>query len=115
MTAADAASPPPSGAMIGRVALVTGGTGALGQAVVARLLAGGARVWVPWVDEREHAALMARVAPAAAARLVTCPCDVLRQDALASVVDDLVAREGAVHALITTVRAEMRAEKVGAR
>jgi NAD(P)-dependent dehydrogenase (short-subunit alcohol dehydrogenase family) len=89
--------------MMDRVALVTGGTGALGQAVVTRLLAGGARVWVPWVDEREHAALEARVAPAAAARLVTCPCDVLREDALASLVDDLVTREGAVHALITTV------------
>ncbi len=33
--------------------VVTGGTGALGQAVVARLLAAGARVHVPWNAERE--------------------------------------------------------------
>jgi len=91
------------GPMTGRVVLVTGGTGALGQAVVFRLLADGARVWVPWVDEREHAALTARVAAGAAGRLTTTPCDVLRDGALPRLVDDLVARDGAVHALVTTV------------
>src|SRR5689334_6424158 len=34
-------------------AIVTGGTGGLGSAVVARLLDGGWRVVVPWVVERE--------------------------------------------------------------
>ena len=33
--------------------IVTGGTGALGAAVVGRLLADGARVVVPWIDPRE--------------------------------------------------------------
>jgi len=36
-----------------RTALVTGGTGGLGTAVVSRLLAGGWRVVVPWIAERE--------------------------------------------------------------
>jgi NAD(P)-dependent dehydrogenase (short-subunit alcohol dehydrogenase family) len=36
-----------------RTAVVTGGTGGLGTAVVARLLEGGWRVVVPWVAERE--------------------------------------------------------------
>ncbi len=36
-----------------RTAIVTGGTGGLGSAVVARLLADGWRVVVPWVAERE--------------------------------------------------------------
>lgn len=38
-----------------RVALVTGGTGALGRAVVRRLLAGGAQVHVSWRREQEQA------------------------------------------------------------
>lgn len=37
----------------GRVALVTGGTGALGRAVVARLATGGADVHASWVTEAE--------------------------------------------------------------
>lgn len=37
----------------GRSFVVTGGTGALGAAVVERLLAGGAEVHVPWILERE--------------------------------------------------------------
>ena len=37
----------------GRHVVVTGGTGALGTAVVARLVAGGARVTVPVFDEGE--------------------------------------------------------------
>lgn len=41
----------------GRVALVTGGTGALGRAVVARLAAGGADVYASWVTEAEAADL----------------------------------------------------------
>ncbi len=36
-----------------RTAIVTGGTGGLGSAVVTRLLVGGWRVVVPWVVERE--------------------------------------------------------------
>lgn len=40
-----------------RVALVTGGTGALGRAVVRRLAEGGAKVHVPWIVEKEVAEL----------------------------------------------------------
>lgn len=36
-----------------RVAVVTGGTGALGRAVVGRFIAAGAAVHVPWIDEGE--------------------------------------------------------------
>lgn len=98
-----AGGPGERGPMTGRVALVTGGTGALGQAVVLRLLGDGARVWVPWVDEREHAALTTRVAGEAAGRLTATPCDVLQEHALPRLVDDLVAREGGVHVLVMTV------------
>lgn len=46
--------------MSDRVVLVTGGTGALGQAVVERFLAAGARVVVPWVSEEEARELRER-------------------------------------------------------
>ena len=42
-----------SGTDLTRTAIVTGGTGGLGAAVVAELLDGGWRVVVPWVAERE--------------------------------------------------------------
>lgn len=43
-----------------RVALVTGGTGALGSAVVLDLLASGAQVAVPYIADREWQELLAR-------------------------------------------------------
>jgi NAD(P)-dependent dehydrogenase (short-subunit alcohol dehydrogenase family) len=47
-----------------RGVIVTGGTGALGLAVVARLLARGARVAVPYRDEREWVALQEKAGTA---------------------------------------------------
>ena len=47
----------------GRVALVTGGTGALGRAVVARLVADNADVHVSWVTEAEAASLQTVLGP----------------------------------------------------
>lgn len=44
-------------AQVDGVALVTGGTGGLGRAVVAELLEAGAEVVVPWVAEREREAV----------------------------------------------------------
>jgi NAD(P)-dependent dehydrogenase (short-subunit alcohol dehydrogenase family) len=72
-----------------RAALVTGGTGALGRAVVRRLLAAGARVHVTWRGERERAdftALLGKDAPAVVLHRVdlAAPADVSRLfDALA--------------------------------
>jgi len=45
---------------IARTALITGGTGGLGVAVVERFLADGWKVVVPWVHERERQRLPAR-------------------------------------------------------
>jgi len=55
--------------LAGRVAVVTGGTGALGQAVVLRLLADGAIVAVPYAVEAERERLTQRVAAADRQRL----------------------------------------------
>jgi NAD(P)-dependent dehydrogenase (short-subunit alcohol dehydrogenase family) len=43
--------------MTGRIAVVTGGTGALGQSIVLRFLRAGATVAVPWLVAEEWAAL----------------------------------------------------------
>lgn len=48
-------------AEVGGVALVTGGTGGLGRAVVTELLDAGAHVVVPWVAERERDAVASEI------------------------------------------------------
>jgi NAD(P)-dependent dehydrogenase (short-subunit alcohol dehydrogenase family) len=68
-------------------AIVTGGTGGLGSAVVARLLDDGWRVVVPWVVERE----LERVQEREGLELVQA--DLFDVDAVADVVS-LAAREG---------------------
>ena len=87
----------------GRVALVTGGTGALGQAVTLRLLAEGATVGVPWVVEREHEALLARLKPDERNRLTTARADVTDPQALGGVVETLRSRHGRLDILISLV------------
>jgi len=90
-------------ALTGRVALVTGGTGALGQAVTLRLLAEGAAVCVPWVVEAEHERLGAAVKPAEAGRLFAERCDVTDGAALGRFLDAARGRHGAIDVLVTLV------------
>jgi NAD(P)-dependent dehydrogenase (short-subunit alcohol dehydrogenase family) len=70
-------------------AIVTGGTGALGTAVVQRLLDGGWRVVVPWVLERE----LERVTPREGLELIQA--DLFEPQAVQSVVSLAVSGEGA--------------------
>lgn len=78
-----------------RTALVAGGSGQLGQAVVARLLAGGERVCVPWVVEREAEGLRAAFpAEADEGRLRLSRCDIADPDQAAALLDVLVADWG---------------------
>jgi NAD(P)-dependent dehydrogenase (short-subunit alcohol dehydrogenase family) len=87
----------------GRMAIVTGGTGALGQAVVGRLLAEGASLCVPWIVDREHEALQARLDAAQRDRLLTVRADVTEPQAMADVVSRARKRHGRVDILITLV------------
>lgn len=89
--------------LAGRVALVTGGTGALGQAVTLRLLADGATVCVPWVVEEEQTRLLAAVKPAEARHLFVERCDVTDAAALARFVEAARGRHGAIGVLVTLV------------
>ncbi|HEU4369302.1 MAG TPA: SDR family NAD(P)-dependent oxidoreductase [Methylomirabilota bacterium] len=86
-----------------RVALVTGGSGALGTAVTRRFLADGAVVCVPWIVERERERLEAMVDPAGRARLVLEHCDVADDAAMAALVARTLERHGRIDVLVTAV------------
>jgi NAD(P)-dependent dehydrogenase (short-subunit alcohol dehydrogenase family) len=72
-----------------RSAIVTGGTGGLGSAVVARLLDDGWRVAVPWIVERELERLPERDG------LELVQADLFDPDAVASVVSQAAGAPGA--------------------
>ncbi len=86
-----------------RVALVTGGSGALGQAITHRFLADGAVVCVPWIVERERERLEASVDAAARARLMLERCDVGDDAAMAELTARTLKRHGRVDVLVTAV------------
>ena len=85
-----------------RVAIVTGGSGALGSAITLRLLADGMGVAVPWVVEGERERLEAQTA-AVRERVLLEPCDVLDPAAFAGLVTRTEAKLGPVAALVTVV------------
>src|SRR5262249_56383033 len=81
-----------SSTLTGRVALVTGGTGALGQAVTRRLLADGATVAAPFIVDDERDRLQAGVDAAAKDRLLLVRADVTDERAVGDLVNPLQAR-----------------------
>jgi len=86
-----------------RVALVTGGSGALGQAITQRFLGEGAIVCVPWIVERERERLEASVEPAARGRLVLERCDVADDAAMARLAGSLHERYRRIDVLVSAV------------
>jgi len=87
----------------GRVAVVTGGAGALGGAVTSRLLGDGAYVAVP-LELASHAdALRERVTPAARDRLFMDVVDATDLDAMTGFADAVARRHGRVDFLVAIV------------
>lgn len=87
-----------------RTALVAGGTGVLGSAVVEVLLGRGEKVCVPFYDESEAARLRAANADAVAeGRLRLSECDVADPDQLAALLDVLQADWGPLWLACSTV------------
>ena len=86
-----------------RVALVTGGSGALGQAITHRFLADGAVVCVPWVVEDERARLEASVEAPARSRLMLERCDVGDDTAMGALAKRTLERHGRIDVLVTAV------------
>ncbi|UCE86253.1 MAG: SDR family NAD(P)-dependent oxidoreductase [Deltaproteobacteria bacterium] len=84
----------------GRSVIATGGTGALGRAVVRAFLEAGDRVVVPWIVEAERAALMAaEPAAAGSGQLVWVEADVAEEDGA----DRVATAAGATDVLINGV------------
>src|SRR2546425_9642664 len=86
-----------------RVAIVTGGTGALGQAVTQRFLTEGAVVAVPYAVAKERDQLCERATPADRGRLVTEPVDVTDLAAMTAFVERTVVARGRVDILVGAV------------
>lgn len=89
--------------LAGKVALVTGGTGALGQAVTRRFLADGATVAAPFIVDAERDRLQAGVDAAAKDRLLLVRADVTDERAVADLVNTLQARHRRLDVLVTLV------------
>ncbi len=90
-------------AVTGQVAIVTGGTGALGQAITGTLLDAGATVAIPYAVPEERAALEARLVPELRARLHPAPADVTDEGAFGKFVQAVRERHGRVDALVNGV------------
>jgi NAD(P)-dependent dehydrogenase (short-subunit alcohol dehydrogenase family) len=90
-------------ALSGRVAVVTGGTGALGQAVTLRLLADGAIVAVPYAVEAERERLTQRVGAADRQRLIVQSVDVIDVKAMTTFAESVVAARGKIDVLVAGV------------
>ena len=86
-----------------RVAIVTGGTGALGQAVTLRLLADGASVCAPYVVPAERERLLARIPSGDRERVVIEECDVTDVAAMEALVRGVVGRWQRVDVLVSAV------------
>jgi NAD(P)-dependent dehydrogenase (short-subunit alcohol dehydrogenase family) len=91
------------GSLRGRVAIVTGGAGALGGAVTSRLLAEGAHVSVPLELAAHGDALRGRTAPAHQDRLSMEVVDVTDLDAMTRFADAAGRRHGRVDILVAIV------------
>lgn len=91
------------GPLAGRVAVITGGTGALGQTVTLRFLADGAIVAVPYAVQAERDRLYERVAAADRDRLVMGPVDVGDLAAMTAFATSTVAARGKIDVLVAGV------------
>src|SRR5262249_2457260 len=90
-------------ALAQRVAVVTGGAGALGGAVTARLLAAEAPVDVPLETSGDGDSLRARLPWGTGERVLTQVADATSLDAMTRFVGAVMERHGRVDILVTLV------------
>lgn len=86
-----------------RVAIVTGGSGALGQAITRRFLDEGATVCVPWIVDQERDRLEKSVQGDARTRLLLERCDVTDDAAVERLVAGVVQRQRRLDVVVSAV------------
>src|SRR5437016_4835379 len=86
-----------------RIAIITGGTGALGRAVAERFVDLGAKLAVPWIVEAEVPLLNQQIGGRAGEKLFLLKSDVTDEAQVASTVDQVVARWGRIDILVNLV------------
>jgi NAD(P)-dependent dehydrogenase (short-subunit alcohol dehydrogenase family) len=89
--------------MTGRVAIVAGGTGALGQSVASRFLDAGATVCIPYAVPAELETLRARLGAAAGPRLHAVPADVTDEAAFGAFAKGVLDAHGRIDILVNGV------------
>ena len=88
---------------MGRIVLVTGGSGALGQAITRRFLDAGDTVCVPWIVDKERERLEKSVGGETRARLLLERCDVGDDAAMERLVGAVVQRHRKLDVLVSAV------------
>jgi NAD(P)-dependent dehydrogenase (short-subunit alcohol dehydrogenase family) len=86
-----------------RVVIVTGGSGALGQAITQRFLSDGAVVCVPWIVDQERERLEKSVVVEARSRLMLERCDVVDDAAVQRLVAGVVERHRRLDVVVSAV------------
>ena len=86
-----------------RIVLVTGGSGALGQAITRRFLDAGDTVCVPWIVDKERERLEKSVGGETRARLLLERCDVGDDAAMERLVGGVVQRHRKLDVLVSAV------------
>ncbi|HXA97677.1 MAG TPA: SDR family NAD(P)-dependent oxidoreductase [Candidatus Dormibacteraeota bacterium] len=89
--------------MTAPVAILTGGTGALGQSITAALLVAGGVVAIPYAVPEEAKRLEARLSPDQRARVLALPADVTDEASLGKFVQVVGERHGRVDGLVNAV------------
>lgn len=84
----------------GKIAIVTGGAGALGGAVVQALLEAGATVWVPYVVADDLDRLRQRLTVPAGARLDGAPLDLTDETAVQQAYAQVASTYGGIDILV---------------
>lgn len=89
--------------MNGRVAIVTGGTGALGQAITRRFVGAGATVCIPYMVPEELEALRASLSAELLARLHVVQSDITDEAAFGEFVEGVLTAHRRVDVLVNGV------------